>query len=80
MRIRERDALDYLLIAVVAVLTAVHIPPYSVAKRETIEIAHETGLVAAANLLLDVRVAVVLLGLLGLLILLVVTDNVPVRK
>lgn len=77
---RERDGLDYLLVVVVAVLTAVHIPPYAVAKRETVEIAHETGLVAAANLLFDVRVGVVLLAVLGLAILLVITDNVPVRK
>jgi hypothetical protein len=76
---RQRDGLDYLLVVVVAILAAVHIPPYEVAKRETVEIAHETGLVAAANLLLDVRVAVVLLALLGLAILLVVTDNVPTR-
>ncbi|MFB6103079.1 MAG: hypothetical protein ABEJ73_11000 [Haloplanus sp.] len=77
---RERDGLDYLLVLVVAVLTAVHIPPYSVAKRETIEIAHETGLVAAANLLLDIRVAVILLAVLGLVLVLVVTDNVPTRE
>jgi hypothetical protein len=77
---RERDGLDYLLVVVVAVLAAVHIPPYAVAKRETVRIAHETGLVAAANLLLDVRVAVVLLALLGLVILLVVTDTVPTRE
>jgi len=76
---RQRDGLDYLLVVVVAVLTAVHIPPYEVAKRETVEIAHETGIVAVANLLLDVRVAVVLLALLGLAILLVVTDSVPTR-
>jgi len=76
---RERDGLDYVLVLVVAVLAAVHIPPYAVAKRETVEIAHETGLVAAANLLLDVRVGVVLLAVLGLAILLVVTDNVPTR-
>jgi hypothetical protein len=77
---RQRDGLDYLLVVVVAVLAAVHIPPYAVAKRETVRIAHETGLVAAANLLLDVRVAVVLLALLGLVILLVVTDTVPTRE
>lgn len=76
---RQRDGLDYLLVVVVAILAAVHIPPYEVAKRETVEIAHETGIVAAANLLLDVRVAVVLLAVLGLVILLVVTDNVPTR-
>jgi len=76
---RQRDGLDYLLVVVVAILAAVHIPPYEVAKRETIEIAHETGIVAAANLLLDVRVAVVLLAILGLVIVLVVTDNVPTR-
>lgn len=77
---RERDGLDYLLVVVVAVLAAVHIPPYAVAKRETVRIAHETGLVAAANLLLDIRVAIVLLALLGLVILLVVTDTVPTRE
>lgn len=77
---RQRDGLDYLLVVVVAILTAVHIPPYAVAKRETIELAHETGLVAAANLLLDIRVAVVLLAVLGLAILLVVTDTVPTRE
>ena len=77
---RERDGLDYLLVVVVAVLAAVHIPPYAVAKGETVRIAHETGLVAAANLLLDVRVAIVLLALLGLVILLVVTDTVPTRE
>ena len=74
---RQRDGLDYLLAVIVAVLAAVHIPPYAVAKRETVRIAHETGLVAAANLLLDIRVAIVLLALLGLVILLVVTDTVP---
>lgn len=77
---RERDGFDYLLVVVVAVLAAVHVPPYAVAKRETVEIAHETGLVAAADLLLDIRVGVVLLSVLGLVILLVVTDNVPVRE
>jgi len=77
---RQRDGLDYLLVVVVAILAAVHIPPYEVAKRETVAIAHETGIVAAANLLLDVRVAVVLLAVLGLAILLVVTDNVPTRE
>lgn len=77
---RERDGLDYALLVVVAILAAVHIPPYAVAKRETVELAHETGLVALADLLLDVRVAVVLLAVLGLLILLVVTDTIPVRK
>ena len=77
---RQRDGLDYLLVAVVAILTAVHIPPYEVAKRETVELAHETGLVAAANLLFDVRVAIVLLAVLGLVIILVVTDTVPTRK
>jgi len=74
---RQRDGLDYLLVIVVAVLVAVHVPPYPVAKRETIRIAHETGLAAAADLLLDVRVAVVLLAVLGLVIVLVVTDSVP---
>jgi len=77
---RQRDGLDYLLVVVVAVLAAVHIPPYAVAKRETVRLAHETGLVAAANLLLDIRVAIVLLALLGLVILLVVTDTVPTRE
>ncbi|MFB6195334.1 MAG: hypothetical protein ABEI80_04120 [Haloplanus sp.] len=77
---RERDGLDYLLILVVAVLTAVHIPPYPVAKRETIELAHETGIVAAINFFLDIRVAIVLLAILGLLIVLVVTDTIPVRE
>ncbi|WP_299335849.1 hypothetical protein [Haloplanus sp.] len=76
---RERDGLDYALLVVVAILTAVHVPPYAVAKRETVELAHETGLVAAATLLFDVRVAVVLLALLGLVILLVITDTVPTR-
>jgi len=76
---RERDGLDWLLVAVVAVLTAVHIPPYPVAKRETIELAHETGVVALADLLLDVRVAIFLLAVLGLFIVLVVTDTLPVR-
>jgi len=77
---RQRDGLDYLLVVVVAILTAVHIPPYAVAKRETVEIAHATGIAAAVDLLVDIRVAVVLLALLGLLILLVVTDNIPVRS
>ncbi|GAB3323519.1 hypothetical protein EI982_09310 [Haloplanus rallus] len=77
---RDRDGLDWLLVAVVTVLTAVHIPPYPVAKRETIELAHETGLVALADLLLDVRVAVFLLAVLGLFIVLVVTDTLPVRE
>ncbi|WP_049935378.1 hypothetical protein [Haloplanus natans] len=77
---RERDGLDYLLVVVVAVLAAVHIPPYAVARRETVELAHETGIAAAADLLLDVRVAVLLLAVLGLAILLVVTDTVPVRE
>jgi len=76
---RQRDGLDYLLIVVVAVLTAVHIPPYAVAKRETIQIAHETGIAAAVDLLVDIRVAVILLAVLGLVMLLVVTDNVPTR-
>jgi hypothetical protein len=76
---RERDGLDYLLVVVVAILAAVHVPPYAVAKRETVELAHETGLVAVANLLFDVRVGVVLLAVLGLAILLVVTDSVPTR-
>ncbi|MEF8856458.1 MAG: hypothetical protein V5A16_03450 [Haloplanus sp.] len=76
---RERDGLDYLLVLVVAVLAAVHIPPYAVAKRETVEIAHETGIVAAIDLLVDIRVGVVLLAVLGLAILLVVTDSVPTR-
>lgn len=77
---RKRDGLDYALLVVVAILAAVHIPPYAVAKRETVELAHETGLVAAATLLFDIRVAVVLLALLGLVILLVITDTVPTRK
>jgi hypothetical protein len=77
---RERDGLDYLLVVVVAILAAVHIPPYAVAKRETVELAHETGIAAVATLLLDIRVAVVLLALLGLVILLVVTDTVPTRE
>jgi len=77
---RERDGLDYLLVLVVAVLAAVHIPPYEVAKRETIQIAHDTGIAAAIDFIVDVRVAVVLLALLGLFILLVVTDNVPSRN
>jgi len=76
---RERDGLDWLLVAVVAVLTAVHIPPYPVAKRETIALAHETGIVAAVDLLVDVRVAVFLLAVLGLFIVLVVTDTLPVQ-
>jgi hypothetical protein len=79
MRTRDRDALDYLLVAVVAVLVAVHIPPYRVARRETVELYHETGLAALVDFLFDVRVAVVLLALLGLVILLVVTDSVPTR-
>lgn len=77
---RERDGLDYLLVVVVAVLAAVHIPPYAVAKRETIRIAHETGIAAVIDLVVDIRVAVVLLALLGLVILLVVTDTVPSRE
>jgi ABC-type transport system involved in cytochrome c biogenesis permease subunit len=77
---RERDGLDYALLVVVGILAAVHIPPYAVAKRETIELAHETGLVALAELLFDIRVAVVLLAVLGLFILLVVTDTIPTRK
>jgi len=76
---RQRDGLDYLLVVVVAILVAVHIPPYAVAKRETIELAHETGIAAAVDFLVDIRVAVLLLAVLGLLILLVVTDNVPTR-
>jgi hypothetical protein len=76
---RERDGLDYLLVAVVAVLAAVHVPPYAVARRETIELAHETGIAAVIDLVVDIRVAVVLLALLGLAMLLVVTDNVPTR-
>jgi hypothetical protein len=76
---RERDGLDYLLVVVVAVLAAVHVPPYAVAKRETVRIAHETGITAAIDLLVDVRVAVILLAVLGLVMLLVVTDNVPTR-
>jgi hypothetical protein len=76
---RERDGLDYALLVVVATLAAVHVPPYAVAKREIVELAHETGLVAAANLLFDLRVAVVLLALLGLVILLVITDTVPTK-
>jgi hypothetical protein len=74
---RQRDGLDYLLVAVVAVLAAIHVPPYAVARRETIEIAHATGIVAAVDLLVDVRTAVILLAALGLAILLVMTDNVP---
>ncbi|AXG06143.1 hypothetical protein DU500_06620 [Haloplanus rubicundus] len=77
---RQRDGLDYLLVAVVAVLAAVHIPPYAVAKRETVELAHETGIAAVIDLVVDIRVAVVLLALLGLVILLVVTDTVPSRE
>ncbi|WP_251329623.1 hypothetical protein [Haloplanus pelagicus] len=77
---RERDGLDYLLVVVVAILTAVHVPPFGVVRSETVEIAHETGITAAVDLLLDVRVAVVLLALLGLVILLVVTDSVPTRE
>ena len=74
---RERDGLDYLLVAVVAVLAAVHIPPYAVAKRETVRIARETGIAAVIDFVVDVRVAVVLLAALGLVIMLVVTDTVP---
>lgn len=77
---RERDGLDYLLVVVVAILTAVHVPPVAVVRRETVRIAHETGVAAVVDLLLDVRVAVVLLALLGLVILLVVTDTVPTRE
>ena len=77
---RERDGLDSLLVAVVAVLAAVHIPPYAVAKRETVELAHETGIAAVIDFVVDIRVAVVLLALLGLVILLVVTDTVPTRE
>jgi hypothetical protein len=77
---RQRDGLDYLLVVVVAVLAAVHIPPYAVAKRETVELAHETGIAAVIDLVVDVRVAVVLLALLGLVILLVVTDTIPTRE
>lgn len=77
---RERDGLDYALVVVVAVLAAVHVPPYAVAKREAVEIAHETGIAAVVDLLVDVRVAVVLLALLGLFILLVVTDTLPTRE
>jgi len=77
---RQRDGLDWLLVVVVAILTAVHIPPFDVVKRETVELAHETGIAAVVDLLLDVRVAVLLLALLGLVILLVVTDTLPVRE
>jgi hypothetical protein len=77
---RERDGLDYLLVVVVAVLVALHVPPYRVARREAIELAHETGIAAVVDLLVDVRVAVVLLAVLGLVIVLVVTDSVPTRK
>jgi hypothetical protein len=77
---RQRDGLDYLLVLVVAVLAAVHIPPYAVAKRETIRLAHETGIAAVVDFFLDVRVAIVLLALLGLCIILVVTDSVPTRN
>ena len=77
---RQRDGLDWLLVVVVAVLTAVHVPPFYVVERETVELAHETGIAAAVDLLLDVRVAIVLLALLGLFILLVVTDTLPVRE
>jgi hypothetical protein len=76
---RERDRLDYALVVVVAILAAVHIPPYAVARREAVDLAHRTGLVAAADLLFDVRVAVVLLAVLGLLILLAVTGTLPSR-
>ncbi|MFC7173034.1 hypothetical protein ACFQL0_06080 [Haloplanus litoreus] len=55
-------------------------PPFDVVKRETVELAHETGIAAVVDLLLDVRVAVLLLALLGLVILLVVTDTLPARK
>jgi hypothetical protein len=77
---RERDALDYLLVAVVTILTAVHVPPVDVLRRETVAVAHETGVAALADLLFDVRVGVVLLALLGVFILLVVTGTVPVRE
>jgi hypothetical protein len=77
---RERDGLDWLVVVVVAILTAVHIPPYPVARRGTIELAHRTGIAAAANLLIDVRVAVFLLAVLGLFIILAVTDTLPVRE
>jgi hypothetical protein len=77
---RQRDGLDYLLVLVVAVLAAVHVPPYAVAKRETIRLAHETGIAAVVDFFLDVRVAIVLLALLGLCIILVVTDSVPTRN
>ncbi|WP_251341240.1 hypothetical protein [Haloplanus halophilus] len=77
---RERDGLDWLLVAVVAILTAVHVPPFHVVRRETVELAHETGIAAVVDLLVDVRVAVVLLAVLGLAILLVVTDTVPTRE
>ncbi|WP_435069227.1 hypothetical protein [Haloplanus sp. C73] len=77
---RQRDGLDYLLVLVVAVLAAVHVPPYAVAKRETIRLAHETGVAAVIDFFVDIRVAIVLLALLGLFIILVVTDSVPTRN
>jgi hypothetical protein len=76
---RQRDGIDYLLLVVVATLAAVHVPPYAVARRETVRFVHETGVAAAVDLLVDVRVAVILLAVLGLVILLAVTDNVPTR-
>jgi hypothetical protein len=77
---RERDGLDYLLVVVVAILAAAHVPPIGVIERETVELAHETGVAALLDVLVDVRVAVLLLALLGLLILLVVTDAIPTRE
>jgi hypothetical protein len=77
---RERDGLDYLLVVVVTVLAAIHVPPIAVLRRETVELAHETGIAALLAILLDVRVAVFLLALLGLAIVLVVTDTIPVRE
>jgi hypothetical protein len=77
---RERDGLDYLLVLVVAGLAVLHVPPVRVIRREAVELARETGVAGVLGPLLDVRVAVVALAVLGLVIVLVLTDSVSVRK
>jgi hypothetical protein len=77
---RDRDGLDYLLVVVVAILVGVHVPPYRIARRETIELAHETGIAALVDVLVDVRVGVVLMAVVGLFILLVVTGSLPMGE
>ncbi|SDZ90994.1 hypothetical protein SAMN04488065_1164 [Haloplanus vescus] len=74
---RERDGLDYLLVLVVAVLAAVHVPPYAVVEREAVQLAHDTGIAALVSFLVDIRVAILLLAILGLIMVLAVTDNLP---